>query len=100
MQGDSIYGSQNSLNTLSVSGLIKSGMVTVNGKKVKPSFIPKAGDIIEATRRTKYWNIPEDIPLDMIYIDSDILVVNKTPGMVVHPAEAIPQAPWPMPLFI
>jgi 23S rRNA pseudouridine1911/1915/1917 synthase len=59
----------------------------VNGKEVKISRIIKPGDTIEL-----FWNdaepadlIPEDIPLDIIYEDERVVVINKPQGMVVHP---------------
>src|SRR4030042_1382431 len=68
--------------------IIKAGGVTVNGKTVKPSFQPNPGDIIELTRpELPSKDIPpEDIPLNIIYEDDDIIVLNKPPDMIVHPA--------------
>ncbi len=71
-----------------VQQAIKDGFVLVNGKAEKPSYIMQPGDNIEIslpkppTPEAK----PEDIPLDIIYEDEDLLVVNKEAGMVVHPA--------------
>jgi 23S rRNA pseudouridine1911/1915/1917 synthase len=71
-----------------MQGLIEEGLVKVNGKEVKSNYKVKAGDRISV-------NIPEpveldvkaeDIKLDVIYEDSDVIVVNKPQGMVVHPA--------------
>lgn len=71
------------------TGLISEGRVTVNGKVVtKSGFKISSGDIIEV-------NIPEpvntdtvaqDIPLDILYEDDDLIIINKPQGMVVHPA--------------
>ena len=71
-----------------IAGLIKDGIVTVGGKKVKPSFNLSEGDVIEfEIPEAKTPDIvPEDIPLDILYEDSDVIVVNKPKGMVVHPA--------------
>lgn len=71
-----------------IAGLIKDGLVTVGGKKVKPSFNLSEGDEIEfEIPEAKTPDIvPEDIPLDILYEDSDVIVVNKPKGMVVHPA--------------
>ena len=68
---------------------IKDGFVKVNGQEVKPNFKVKANDEIvvalpEPPRESEI--IPEDISLNIIYEDDDLLVVNKEPGMVVHPA--------------
>ena len=68
---------------------IKDGFVKVNGADVKPNFKVKAGDEVivelpEPPRETEL--IPEDIPINIVYEDEDLLIVNKEPGMVVHPA--------------
>ncbi len=71
-----------------VQGLFEKGLVTCRGKVIQKNFRPKAGDEIEFTVPE-----PEDleikkenIPLDIVYEDSSLLVVNKPRGMVVHPA--------------
>ena len=68
--------------------LILDGNVTVNQKQVKSNYKTSAGDIIEiAVPEPEEPDIlPEDIPLNILYEDEDILVVNKPKGMVVHPA--------------
>lgn len=68
---------------------IKEGHVKVNEGNVKANYKIRPGDVItvefpEAPRDTEV--VPEDIPLNIIYEDKDLLVVNKEPGMVVHPA--------------
>lgn len=72
-----------------VQKLVKAGCVFVNGKPVKSNYLICPDDIIEATipvsprpENTE----PEDIPIDVIYEDDYLLVVNKAAGMVVHPA--------------
>ena len=74
-----------------VQKLIESGNVTVNGKVVKASYLVSPGDKIEATHpitpRPEYAE-PEEIPLDIIYEDDFLIVVNKQAGMVAHPAYA------------
>lgn len=74
-----------------VQKLIESGNVTVNGKVVKVSYLVSPGDKIEAihpiTPRPEYAE-PEEIPLDIIYEDDFLIVVNKSAGMVAHPAYA------------
>ena len=61
--------------------LIRSGAVTVNGMPAKPSYEPAAGDVIEMVlpppQPTKI--IPEDIPLNIIFEDDHLLVLNKPP---------------------
>jgi len=68
--------------------LIDDLCVLVNGKNVPKNTKLKYGDRLEITTpdATEYEAKPEDIPLDIIYEDDDLLVVNKPKGMVVHPA--------------
>lgn len=63
-------------------------LITVNGKTVKPSYTLNEGDLINIEpREVVTLDIEkEDIPLDVVYEDSDVIVVNKPSGMVVHPA--------------
>lgn len=71
-----------------VQKLIEDGNVTVNGCAVKTKYKVKSGDeITVVVPEIKEPDIlPENIPLDIVYEDSDMLVVNKVQGMVVHPA--------------
>ena len=68
--------------------IIKAGTVKVNGKVVKPSFKLNTGDQIEMTlpELPSKEILPEDIPLDIVYEDNDIIIINKQPNMIVHPA--------------
>jgi len=71
-----------------VADQIKSGFITVNNKPVKPSYITKAGDIVSAnfqSPQNDVEQIGEDIPLDIVFENSDVIVINKQPGLVVHP---------------
>ena len=68
--------------------LIEQGHIRVNGQMVKPTHAPRAGEQVEV-----YWPEarateaqPEDIPLDILFEDASLLVINKPPGLVVHPA--------------
>jgi 23S rRNA pseudouridine1911/1915/1917 synthase len=64
------------------------GNIMVNGKPVKPNYRVKPEDLITIVMATPPRDTevyPEDIPLDIVYEDKDILVVNKPAGMVVHP---------------
>jgi 23S rRNA pseudouridine1911/1915/1917 synthase len=67
--------------------LIDTGDVRVNGHQVKPTYSPKAGDIISLhwPEPKKLELTPEAIPLNVLYEDADLLVLNKAPGIVVHP---------------
>lgn len=65
---------------------IKSGNITVNDNIVKGGYSLKTGDIIKIGDLSVDTSIKgEDIPLDILYEDEDIMVVNKKSGMVVHP---------------
>ncbi|MBO5859201.1 MAG: RluA family pseudouridine synthase, partial [Clostridia bacterium] len=71
-----------------VQNLFADDLVSCKGKKVTKSFKPKNGDELCFTvPEPKMLSLePENIPLDIMYEDSDLLVVNKPRGMVVHPA--------------
>ena len=71
-----------------ITKLIDEGKITINGKVEKPSFKVKENDEIniEEIVDVKSDIKEEDIPLDVIYEDDDILIINKPQGMVVHPA--------------
>ncbi|MCR4999113.1 MAG: RluA family pseudouridine synthase [Lachnospiraceae bacterium] len=68
--------------------LIADGGVLVNGKPVKANYKLRMDDhiTVEIPEPTELEVLPEDIPLDILYEDSDVLIVNKPKGMVVHPA--------------
>lgn len=72
--------------------LTESGDITLNGKTASKSDKVKIGDIVEITYPEPVSSeaVPQDIPLDIIYEDDDLLVVNKPKGMVVHPAAGNP----------
>ena len=64
------------------------GLIMANGKPVKSSYKVKSCDVLTVMMdRPRYDNdiIPEDIPLDIVYEDNDLMVVNKPAGLVVHP---------------
>lgn len=71
-----------------IAGLIDSGSVTLRGKKLKKSYKTAAGDdfALDLPEPHKLEVGAEDIPLDIVYEDNDVIVVNKPKGMVVHPA--------------
>jgi len=68
--------------------LIKGGMVRLNNGKAKPGYRIKRDDriIVIVPPAKEMTAKPEDIPLNIIYEDKDIIVLNKPPGIVVHPA--------------
>ena len=77
-----------SLSRSFIQKMIKEGRVCINGLPVKASYQVKAGDDLSfLLPKAQEPDIePEDIPLDILYEDSDVLVVNKPKDMVVHPA--------------
>lgn len=71
-----------------IQRLIDEGHIRVDGRQVKPTHTPRAGERVEV-----HWPearpaqaLPEDIPLDVLWEDEVLLVLNKPPGLVVHPA--------------
>jgi len=68
--------------------LVSEGRVLVNGSTIKPHHKLRQGDKIDVNVPAAVPSLilPEDIPLDIIYEDEDLLIVNKPSGMVVHPA--------------
>lgn len=71
--------------------LIREGRVTVDGRRVRPSRRVEAGERVEVVIPPPEPSLllPEAIPLDVRYEDGDIVVVNKPPGMVVHPGAGV-----------
>ena len=71
-----------------VQSLADDGAVTVNGRKAPKNYRLRSGDevTVAVPEPTVYEARPENIPLDIVYEDADLLVVNKPKGMVVHPA--------------
>ena len=76
------------LSRATAQRLIKAGEVTVNGRPSKPSYRVQVGDevVVRVPIEMPTPVVPENIPLDVIYEDDALLVVNKPAGMVVHPA--------------
>lgn len=68
--------------------LIKDGQILVNGLPRKANYCVAPGDILTVSipKAQEIDILPEDIPLDILYEDEDVLVVNKPKGMVVHPS--------------
>ena len=67
---------------------IEKGNITVNGEKISKNYKLHLGDIVEAELPPpeNIDIVPEDIPLDIMYEDDDLIVINKSQNMVVHPA--------------
>jgi 23S rRNA pseudouridine1911/1915/1917 synthase len=75
-----------------IQNAIEAGLITLNGKIVKQSYkicgseqinirIPKVHDVSQVS--------PEEIPLEIIYEDDDLMIINKAAGMIVHPAAGV-----------
>jgi 23S rRNA pseudouridine1911/1915/1917 synthase len=67
--------------------LVRTGFVRLNGATTRPRHLVRSGDKIEVTEAPleKIDNQPEPIPLEVLFEDKDIIVINKPPGLVVHP---------------
>lgn len=83
-----LSGKRDDLSRSYIQKLIKEGNVSVNAAPVKPNYKVCTGDhiCIRVPEPEVLDVLPEDIPLDILYEDDDILVVNKPKGMVVHPS--------------
>ena len=82
----------NSISRTSVQRLIEEGKILVNEKQEKPSCKVNEGDIIKIEKEEpqEIDLKPQEIPIDIIYEDKDILIINKAKGMVVHPGNGNP----------
>jgi len=83
-----LHGRFSNFSRASLQKLIKEGSVKVNSESVKASFQLSPGDVIELTlpEQEKKEIMPEEIPLDILYEDNSIIVINKQADLVVHPA--------------
>lgn len=88
------YLAENTAYTRSkIQGWIKEGTVEKNGKPCKANADVRIGDVIRMRVTQESGESlpePEDIPLDVVYEDADLAVINKPKGMVVHPAPGNP----------
>ena len=80
------------LSRSAASSLIESGSIRVNGEAAAKNRRMRMGDTVEIVlpAPTPCEAIPQDIPLDVVYEDDDLIVINKPVGMVVHPAAGNP----------
>lgn len=74
-----------------IKNMIEKGQILVNGKTEKSGFSLKENQIVEIQflEPQKTDILPEDIPLDIVYEDCDLIVLNKKQGMIVHPANTV-----------
>lgn len=72
--------------------LLEDGAVTLNGRPLKKNYKTTPGDVLEVMLPDPepVDVVPQNIPLDVVYEDSDVIVINKPVGMVVHPAPGHP----------
>ena len=89
---DAFVAERSTLTRSAAARLIEEGSILVDGRTVAKNYKMRGGEVVSVTlpepdiAEAK----PEDIPLDVVYEDSDIIVVNKPKGMVVHPAPGNP----------
>lgn len=70
-----------------IQRFIEKGLLSVNNLVIKPNYRTKPGDVIYITIRDETTGlVPEDMPVEIIYMDDSVVVVNKPPGLVVYPA--------------
>lgn len=83
-----ISGKIDEISRVLITELIKNGQIEVNGTAKKPSFKVSEGEIIDVcVPPPKNVELtPQDIPVDIVYQDADLAVIDKPQGMVVHPA--------------
>ncbi len=83
---------ETNLSREAVQRMIKNGKILVNGKQEKPSYKTSIGETltIEEEKAEEIDLKPQEMPLDVIYEDDDMLVINKEKGIVVHPGNGNP----------
>ena len=88
MRLDAFVAAETELSRTQAQRLIREGAILLNEKSVSASSVTAVGDrvTINYPEITDTAVLPEDIPLDVVYEDSDLIVINKPQGMVVHPA--------------
>ena len=85
---DSYLATKLDISRSKIQKLIREGKVLVNDKVISANYLVKLNDQIQLNDELNYEISvePENIPLDIVYEDDDLLVINKASGMVVHPA--------------
>lgn len=85
---DAFVAAETELSRTQAQRMIREGSILLNGKQVKPNAVTAIGDLIDITypEPVEIDVLPENIPLQILYEDEELLVVDKPQGMVVHPA--------------
>ena len=85
---DTYAASAAELSRNAVQRMIEEGEILLNGRTAKPKDRLREGDVISVTIQPPAVTdiVPQNIPIDIVYQDEDIAVINKPKGMVVHPA--------------
>lgn len=91
-RADNVVSALSGLTRSAAQKLISSGMVKIDGKTCGKSQKVKAGQVLDIVlpEPKPLEAMPQDIPLDIVYEDDDVIIVNKPRGMVVHPAAGNP----------
>ena len=89
---DKVLAEALTLSRSQVQAWLKDDLITVNGELAKANYKAKVGDVVEITPPVvkELELTPQNIPLEIVYEDDDVLVVNKPQGMVVHPSAGHP----------
>ena len=90
-----LSGEDTGLSRSALQGLVAEGHVLCNGKSIAKSLKLKAGDtiLLEIPDAKPIEAVPQDIPLDIVYEDDHLLVVNKPAGMTAHASNFLPDTP-------
>ncbi|NLI54026.1 MAG: RluA family pseudouridine synthase [Clostridiales bacterium] len=85
---DAFVAAETELSRTQAQRMIREGAILLNGMQAKPNLIVSPGDCVDVAYPDPVETgvLPEDIPLQVVYEDADLLVVDKPQGMVVHPA--------------
>ena len=85
---DSFLKDELDISRSKVQKLIKNGRIMVNDKEANSNYLVKENDVITVSDDLSFeiYIEPENIPIDVVYEDEYLLIVNKKSGMVVHPA--------------
>lgn len=88
---DYVYGKITAISKMYLAKLIQEGNCTVNGNLENRGTKIRRGDVVEIRLNldTVTSQLPEDIPLEILYEDDEILVINKAAGMLVHPTKGV-----------